>query len=242
MNQDEFRPLLEIGETQWLEWKADFPSGLIQGNKSPIWESGKAELLKDIIALANASGQTPSYLIYGVKDLKVERHVVGISKSFDDADFQQWAKNAFDPPPAFQYTEIGWSSSKTIGVFQIKKTSGYPHVIKENIGRIIHKGQVWFRTESQNDVALKSDLEKMFRGETPVQFMALNDSDLERVKKIYRDQGNEIEFALLEQEESRLLQGCKIASYPGTRQKIVVGRGKPELVMLLKPKGGNSQG
>lgn len=237
MNYEELARLLETSECESLEWKSDFPKSLLRGRESPNWDKGRAELLKDLISLANSPGQALAYLVYGVKDLRIRREITGISKSFDDADFQQWAKNTFDPSPKFQYTEILWPPSKTIGIFQIEKIPDYPHVVKENIGDILHKGQVWFRTGSQNAVALRSDIEKMFWGEKPVKFSSLLDTELERIKKIYRDQGREIEFPLLEDKENRLLRGYEIATYPGTRQGIVVGRGKAELVFLLKPKG-----
>jgi hypothetical protein len=90
MNLNDFKNLLEKGETQWLDWKADFPIGLIQGKiinekRNPNWDLGKAELLKGLMSLANSSGENPAYLVYGVKDLGHKRDLKGISKLSDDA-------------------------------------------------------------------------------------------------------------------------------------------------------------
>jgi len=237
MKEEEMRLLLEKGECEYLDWKENFPPGLIKRSKNSIWDSGRAELLKDLVSLANSPGQTPAYLVYGVKDLKTRREIKGISKSFDDADFQQWAKNTFDPSPKFQYTEINWPPSERIGVFEIEKTLDYPHIVKKDIGNILYRGQVWFRTGSQNEVGLRSDLEKMFKGETPCRFMRLNDPAIEKVAKHYRDLGREPCFPMLMQKESLLNQGYEVAPWPGKRQEIWVGDGdKNTHILLLKPK------
>jgi hypothetical protein len=239
MKEEEMMLLLEKGESEYLDWKENFPPGLIKGSKNSIWDSGRAELLKDIVSLANSPCQTTAYLIYGVKDLKTRRGIKGISKSFDDADFQQWAKNTFDPSPKFQYTEINWPPSEKIGVFEIEKTLDYPHVVKKDIGKILYRGQVWFRTGSQNEVALRSDLEKMFKGETPCRFMRLDDPAIRKVAKHYKDLGREPCFPMLMKKESLLNQGYEVAPWPGKRQEIWVGDGdKNTHILLLKPKEG----
>jgi hypothetical protein len=125
MNREAMECLLLEGESEHLEWKEDFPDGLIQqkviqGKRNPNWDPAKAELLKELIALANSAGRAPIYLVYSAKDLGRMRKVKGISKSFDDAGFQQWAKDTFDPPPTYRYTEIPWPPSKTIDI--IKKS------------------------------------------------------------------------------------------------------------------------
>jgi len=89
MNKNEFRPLLDEGESQDLEWKTAWPPGLLGGKTDPAWDEGRGELLKDLISLANTTGTSTAHLVCGVKDLGTSRKVFGISKSFDDADFQQ---------------------------------------------------------------------------------------------------------------------------------------------------------
>jgi hypothetical protein len=143
-------------------------------------------------------------------------------------------QNTFEPPPKFRYDTLEYRPSQIIGIFQIEKISDYPHIVKTTVGDILHKGQVWFRTGSQNGVALYPELKKIFLGEKPVQFTTLN--EVQDIRKVYEENGDEIQFVLLEQEEQRLLEGYKIAAYPGTRQKIVVGSGRAELAMLIKPK------
>ncbi len=167
MTKDKLKSLLKEGESPRLDWKRDFPRGILRGGRSGDWNKGRGKLLKSLISIANTSEIGPAYLVYGVEDSGKKRKVIGISKHFDDADFQQWALNAFDPPPKFLYTTLEWSKKKTVGIFQIERTPDFPHVVKENIGGILFAGQVWFRRGSQNNIALYSDLREMIEGITP---------------------------------------------------------------------------
>lgn len=97
--------LLASGESDSLDWKADYPQGLLGSSKVGEWDKGKATLLKDLISIANGEGCEVGHLVYGVKDHGADREVIGVAKSWDDADFQGWAANAFDPPPTFLFGE-----------------------------------------------------------------------------------------------------------------------------------------
>jgi predicted HTH transcriptional regulator len=173
MKLDELKDLLAESESTYMDWKKDFPQGLIHGRKDNRWDMGRGKVLKSIISLANSHDSDRAYLVYGVKDRGAEREVVGISKTFDDADFQQWTENTFDPPPTFSYSEIQWDDSTIVGVFQIERTPDYPHVVKSNLGNILFEGQVWFRRGSKNTIAFQHDLRKMIQGETPFKISTL---------------------------------------------------------------------
>lgn len=238
MTREEMKLLLDKGETDWLEWKADFPPQLVYKKRSsPDWEEGKGTLLKDLVSLANCRGCSPAYLVYGVKDLRTRRQVNGIRKSFDDADIQQWAQTTFDPIPEFQYEEVAFSESKTIGIIQIKKTEIFPSVVKQDVGKVLYKGQVWFRSGTRNDIALHADLKRLFREDKPIQFSRLHDAALKKIVKHYRDIGRTVKFPLIEQRELLLAKGYELATYPGTHREIVVGDGTPEHIALLEPSG-----
>lgn len=239
MNLDQFKPLLEDGESQDLDWKKDWSLGLLGGKSDLAWNEGRGELLKDLISLANSTGTNTAHLVYGIKDLGARRKVFGISKSFDDADFQQWAKNTFDPPPTFLYTEITWNKTVTIGAFSIERTPDFPHVVKENIGEVLYKGQVWFRRGTQNNIALHSDLRAMFEGEKPIKIARINDPEITKVKRHYNALGREVALPLLEERDKHLVQGYEIAAYPGTRREIwagLVGGKRYDHILLLTPK------
>jgi hypothetical protein len=239
MNLNQLRALLDEGESESLDWKKDWPPSLLGGKRDKGWDRGRGELLKDLVSLANSFGNHRAHLVYGVKDLGSRREVFGISKLFDDADFQQWAKNIFDPPPKFSYASIQWNSSINIGVFTIERTPNFPHVVKDNLGNILYEGQVWFRRGTQNNIALYDDLQEMFEGEKPIKIARLNDPEVSNVKDYYEKQGREVVAPLLAEIDKYLVQGYEIAAYPETRRKIWVGmlaQDRFEHVLLLKPK------
>lgn len=238
MRKQELENLLAEGESTYLDWKADFPHGLIRGKKHQDWDRGRGEVLKSLISLANSHGLAHAYLIYGVKDFGTERKVKGISKSFDDADFQQWAEIIFEPPPTFSYFELEWNNSSKVGIFMIERTPDFPHVATSNLGNILFEGQVWFRRGSKNTVALQQDLKKMFIGETPFKISKLSDPVLERVKEYYKSLGREPVLPRFADKDSHLARGYELATYPETRREIWVGAvgDRYEHILFLKPK------
>ena len=237
MTREEVEALLTEGESTYLDWKRDFPQELIAGRKQAGWDTGRAKLLKPLGSLANSHGSEHAYLVYGVEDLGAERRVSGISKSFDDADFQQWAENTFSAPPTFRYSETKWDDSKTLGIFRIERTPDYPHVVQANLGDALHEGQIWFRRGSKNTVALRDDLRRMFLGETPFKISRLNDPVLKEVSEHYAAEGRQTILPRLSDRDSRLAQGYELATYPGTRREIWVGAvgDRYDHILLLKP-------
>ena len=240
MTREELGTLLAEGESTYLDWKREFPYELLGERKSPEWDRGRAKLLKDLIALANSHGSNYGYLIYGIEDLGAERRVSGLSKSFDDADFQQWSENIFSPPPTFRYSELKWNASATVGVFRIERSPDYPHIVQSNLGGILFEGQVWFRRRSKNTIALREDLKRMFFGETPFKISKLDDRVLKEIANHYKQLGRETRLPRFADRDSLLAQGYELATYPGTRREIWVGAvgDRHEHILLLKPKAG----
>jgi hypothetical protein len=237
MKKEQFQELLAENESTYLDWKKDFPLGLLQGKKHNDWNTGRAKVLKSLISLANSHGSDNAYLVYGVENLGASRNVTGISKSFDDADFQQWAENTFDPPPTFSYSELQWDALIQVGIFQIERTPDYPHVVTTNLGSILFEGQVWFRRGSKNTVALYQDLKKIFVGETAFKISKLNDPVLQKVTEHYKGMGKECVLPRFSDKDSYLARGYELATYPGTRREVWVGAvgDKYEHILFLKP-------
>ena len=52
MNKAEFEEILYENEDFWLDWKVDFPQGLLLPSGNPKWEIGKAKLIKSLVAIA----------------------------------------------------------------------------------------------------------------------------------------------------------------------------------------------
>jgi hypothetical protein len=240
MTREEFEELLKYPEDVWLDWKKDFPVGLLKNSSNPEWKKGKSKLLKALVSIANRDDERTGFLVYGVEDNNTHRIVVGISKSWDDADFQSWAK-IFYPHINFLYSELEWENKKILGIFKIYLSQEYPHVACENIGEI-HEGQVWFRRGSKNTVALFNDLKNMFRGNEPLKMDRLYGETpiFDRAKSYYESLGYEVCWPLLREKDNRLVLGYKIAYYPDTRREIWAGydsrTGQYEHILMLKPK------
>ena len=173
-----------------------------------------------------------------MRDDGLARTVAGISKSWDDADFQSWARNTFDPVPKFVYSELPWSSTETVGIFTIERVPGYPHVSVRTVGDVLFDGQVWLRQGTQNRVAHRAELRTMFMGEEAFKFSRINDPEFERVIRHYQEEGEELSSPRFHDKDSCLARGYRIAYYPGTRREIWVGfhAGQFEHIAMLEPK------
>jgi hypothetical protein len=77
------------------------------------------------------------------------------------------------------------------------------------------------------------------RDEEPVHFPTLNDPELQRVVAHLRKVGEEPCFPLMEERDTKLLRGFRIARYPGTNREIWAGyhRERYEHLLMLKPRG-----
>lgn len=81
----------------------------------------KAELLKDILAMANAWRDGAGYILLGLKDNRPHlAEVVGISESIDDSRLQQFVNSKVKPKLTFRYEEHLYEG-KTVGVIVIPK-------------------------------------------------------------------------------------------------------------------------
>lgn len=49
-----FEELLHQPESEWLDWKNDFAPGLVQRKGHPLWDRGRAKLLRSIVSIANS--------------------------------------------------------------------------------------------------------------------------------------------------------------------------------------------
>lgn len=84
-------------------------------------ENDKAEMLKDILAIANSWRDGNGYILLGFKDQRPHpAEVVGISKSIDDAAIQQFVNGKVSPKLTFSYEEHLYGG-RTVGVITIPK-------------------------------------------------------------------------------------------------------------------------
>ena len=233
----ELDELLKHPEGTWLDWKRDLPAGLAAGKKDPRWDASRSELLKDLVAIANAHDERAvGYLIYGVEDFGAHREVSGITRpGWDDAMFQVWSENTFDPRPVFSYSEVQLLSSQIVGVFEIRRIPAYPHVVRSSLGGVLWEGQVWFRQGTKNTIAKSKELRQMVVGHEPFRFAHFGDDVLKSIEAEVRTSGWEPVLPLLIEKDSLLVQGCELVYYPETRREIWVGGAGQEMVLMKRP-------
>ncbi len=84
-------------------------------------ENTKAEMLKDILAVANAWRDGTGYILIGFRDRRPHpAEPVGIASSIDDASLQQFVHSKVKPKLSFSYEEHLYEG-KTVGLIAIPK-------------------------------------------------------------------------------------------------------------------------
>ena len=83
-------------------------------------DEDKGELLKDILAFANAWRRTDAYILIGVDEVPGggKSTVVGISSHIDDANLQQFVSSKTQKPLTFSYQAL-LIEGKDVGVITI---------------------------------------------------------------------------------------------------------------------------
>lgn len=122
-------------------------------------EVAKAELLKDVLALANAWRDGTGYILLGFKDMRPHpAEVLGITEHFDDANLQQFVHGKVKPKLDFRYEEQLYEG-KTVGVIAIPKQPR-PFYLAHAYGGL-KSNIVYVRRGSSTDEAEPTEVAKM---------------------------------------------------------------------------------
>jgi len=145
--------LLFEEEGNTLDFKSD------QYRLSSSTDEEKSELLKDIVAFANAWRRADAYILIGVKEVKGGRsEIVGISKHLDDAHLQQFINSKTQRPIDFSYKAVQHESAQ-IGVIHIPVQRRLFYLLKD-FGRL-KKSVVYIRRGSSTDIASIDEISTM---------------------------------------------------------------------------------
>jgi hypothetical protein len=151
MDRHLFDQLLSEGESSHLDYKRD------QYGLADIGE--KAEFIKDILAMANASRPVAAHILIGVEHRPGKpASVKGVSPHLDDATLQQLVNGKTNRPITFSYSEFPVDAI-TVGVIEIP-VQRRPFFLKSRFGKL-DAGKVYVRRGSSTDIADPDEIHRM---------------------------------------------------------------------------------
>lgn len=122
-------------------------------------DEDKSEIIKDILAFANAWRRTDAYILIGVKEVKGGRsQVIGITDHFDDAAIQQFVNSKVQKPIQFSYITFEFEE-KQLGIIKIP-VQERPFYLKQKYGKL-KPNVVYLRRGSSTDEAEPDEIAKM---------------------------------------------------------------------------------
>lgn len=122
-------------------------------------ERTKSELLKDILAFANAWRRSDAYILIGVKKVPGKQgEVLGVSLHVDDAKLQQFVNTKTQRPVSFSYKAVK-CQGKDIAIIHIPKQER-PIYLDKDFGKL-EKNTVYIRRGSATDIATLDEVSKM---------------------------------------------------------------------------------
>lgn len=126
-------------------------------------EYQKSELLKDILAFANAWRRSDAYILIGVEEVKGGRsRPLGIDSELDDAQLQQFVNSKTQKPIDFNYKTILIDGMK-IGVIRIP-LQARPYYLEKDYGKL-KRHAVYIRRGSSTDEASPEEIHNMGKAE-----------------------------------------------------------------------------
>lgn len=157
MDKETFEKLLNEGESNKLDYKSDQYTFISSRNHE------KSELLKDILAFANAWRTETAHILIGVEETKNGKGIavgVGVTKHFDDAVIQEFVNKKLNRPISFSYTTFDYNNL-SIGVFEIHtQLHSRPFYIEKDFGKI-KRHEVKVRRGTSTDTAEPDEVKQM---------------------------------------------------------------------------------
>lgn len=148
--------LLHRSESETLDFKREMPPF------SKASDEQKAELLKDILALANAWKDADAYIVIGVEEENGRaKRICGANATITDAEVQQFVNSNTTRAISFRVVEMQ-HEGMTLAVVQIDETQNRPICVKKAIGKL-KKNAVYIRRGSSTAEASADEIAEMGR-------------------------------------------------------------------------------
>lgn len=130
--------------------------------KAVIYKADKFDdLLKDIMAMANAALEEDRYIVVGVKHHpSSERVFLGVEEFIDDATYYQLVHTNIEPDIHFEYFHVEVADKK-VGVFRIFNCDNQPYLMKKDT-KALRRGDGFIRKGTSQMRLMRSDLDKIF--------------------------------------------------------------------------------
>ena len=120
---------------------------------------GKDEILKDILAFANAWREATAYILIGVDEVKGGRSkIVGVRRHLDDARLHQFVNSKTQRPIEFTYQPFRTEKAE-IGLIEIP-IQDRPFYLKRNFGKL-DENVIYKRDGSSTAIATPDEIAKM---------------------------------------------------------------------------------
>ncbi|HFK1769205.1 TPA: ATP-binding protein [Bacillus paranthracis] len=129
------------------------------------------DLIKDIMAMANAPVEGKRYIVTGVKDLPSgtkEYFSIPEKEFVDQATYQQIVRENVEPSIDFSYYPIEVEGN-LLGVFEIDNCINPPYMMKKNSNGL-NKGDCFVRRGSQQERMTRRDLDEILAFKSKFQF------------------------------------------------------------------------
>jgi hypothetical protein len=154
MDEALLNTLIRKSESDTLDFKAEQYSFVGES------EEEKSELLKDILAFANAWKETNAYILIGVKEKNQRADgLSGVTTHLADNDLQEFINKKTNRPVVFSVEAMSFQGTE-LDVISINCSQTRPLFLNKNFGRLT-KGQVYIRRGSSTAVADADEIAEM---------------------------------------------------------------------------------
>ena len=159
LNDETLYSLLSMEEGPTLDFKRE------QYRFDKAADEDKAELLKDILAFANAHRYRTAHILVGVEEVTGGRSkVFGVDRHLDDATLHQFVNGKTNRPVEFSYFPYP-VEGKSIGVIELP-IQQRPVWAEKTYG-LVKANEVYVRDGSSTRPALPDEIAAMGRGNPP---------------------------------------------------------------------------